>query len=188
MKTIEYANNEIIVNKSKFITIIKHVKNIEEINDFLILLNKNYKDSTHICYAYIIDNCKKYNDDSEPNGTAGLPILNVLEKNNLNYIICCVVRYFGGIKLGKSRLLRAYSNSVVECINKSTIKEVIDCYKILLKIDYSDIKKMDEFLKNYKIIYKEFNDKIIYEVLIPCDEYNNFKYKNEILSKIKTTK
>ena len=108
--------NTIIINKSKFIALIYYIDNINEINNLLDKVKKEYKDATHYCYAYILDNSEKANDDGEPTGTAGLPILNVLKKENLNHVLCIVVRYFGGIKLGAGGLIRAYSNATKEVI------------------------------------------------------------------------
>ena len=82
------------------------------------LTKKEYKDSTHICYAYIINSSEKCSDDGEPNGTAGLPILNILKKNNLTNVLAIVIRYFGGIKLGAGGLLRAYSDAANKAVSQ----------------------------------------------------------------------
>ena len=100
---------ELEIKKSKFISKLYRVNNIEDVNNILSSLRKEYSDATHHCYAYIINNSKKSSDDGEPGGTAGIPILQVLDKNNLNYVLCVVIRYFGGIKLGAGGLVRAYS-------------------------------------------------------------------------------
>ena len=116
--------NEIIIKNSKFITIIHKINNVYEINSFLEQLKEKYKDATHYCYAYIIDEHKKFSDDNEPSGTAGNPIMQVLDKNNLQNIICVVIRYFGGIKLGAGGLIRAYSKSASECIKCGQCEKV----------------------------------------------------------------
>lgn len=176
MKSIKSnINNEIIINKSKFITYLYKVNNIDEINNYLNELNNIYKDATHICYAYIVDNYKKASDDAEPSGTAGLPILNVLEKNELNYILAVVVRYFGGIKLGAGGLVRAYSSSIVECLNKTTIIDLIDGYLVKITLNYDQIKNIDNLLKNINIKYKEYDEVITYEF-----EISNNKLINQI--------
>ena len=102
------------IKKSKFITKIYPVNNIEEIHLLLDSLHKEYHDATHVCYAYILDGQMKCDDDGEPGGTAGYPILQVLERQGLNHILAVVIRYFGGIKLGAGGLLRAYTNSASE--------------------------------------------------------------------------
>ena len=122
--------NTTIIKKSKFITKLYKIDNIDEIKDILDELNKKYNDSTHICYAYIIDGKEKCSDNGEPSGTAGMPILNVLKKNNLDHILAVVIRYFGGIKLGAGGLTRAYSNSVIEAISKDNIIELVKGYYV----------------------------------------------------------
>ena len=108
MFTIKENNTyELEIKKSKFISKIYKVKNIDKVNTILSDLKKEYSDATHHCYAYIINEHKKSSDDGEPGGTAGIPILQVLDKNNLNYVLCVVIRYFGGIKLGAGGLVRA---------------------------------------------------------------------------------
>lgn len=104
------------VKKSKFIGYYYEVELLEDI--FLILenLKKEHKKAKHFPYAYKINNQIKKSDDKEPSGTAGMPILNIIEKNNLNNVLIVIVRYFGGIKLGAGGLLRAYSNAAKETI------------------------------------------------------------------------
>ena len=176
MKSIKNnITNTIIINKSKFICYLFKVDNINDINDTITYIKNEYKDATHHCYAYILDNIKKFNDDKEPSGTAGVPILNVLENNDLNHILCIVVRYFGGIKLGAGGLVRAYTKSVTETLLKSEIKELIKGYKVTIEFDYDDTKKIDNLLKNSNIIKKEFNDKITYIFEIDENEYELIK-------------
>ncbi len=120
MNIISYNSKlEKEVKKSKFISFLYKVESIDEVNDYLNQLKKTYNDATHICYAYIINSNMKYNDDNEPSGTAGVPILNVLKKHDLNYVLAVVVRYFGGIKLGSSNLLRTYLNITNENIKQN---------------------------------------------------------------------
>ena len=102
MFAIKNIENIIIINKSKFITNLFFVNNLDEVDYYLTSIKSKYSDATHHCYAYIINNSKRFSDDNEPSGTAGKPILDCLEKNNLNYVLCIVTRYFGGIKLGAS--------------------------------------------------------------------------------------
>lgn len=104
------------VKKSKFIGYYYEVTSIEEINTILDNLKKEHKKASHFPYAYKINGQIKKSDDKEPSGTAGMPILNIIDKNNLNYCLIVIVRYFGGIKLGAGGLVRAYSNTAKECI------------------------------------------------------------------------
>ena len=142
MKSIKSnTENEHIIKKSKFITKLYKVSNENDAIDILNETKKIYKDSTHICYGYIINNTKRFSDDFEPSGTAGLPILKVLENNELNNILCIVIRYFGGIKLGAGGLIRAYSNSVSEALNKTEIINLINGIKVEIIFTYESIKK-----------------------------------------------
>lgn len=169
------TNNEkeYIINKSKFITKIYKVTTEKQIVDILDNIKKEYKDSTHICYAYIIDNIKRFNDDGEPGGTAGMPILNVLENNELNYVFAVVIRYFGGIKLGAGGLVRAYSNSVSETL-KNNIKDLEQNIRIEILFDYSNSKKIDFLLKDISKD-KYFGNNVRYEFYIPFQTYNTMK-------------
>ena len=91
MNSVKNNEHTIIIKNSKFICLIYKVDNIEEINKILNDIRIKYYDATHCCYAYILDNIKKESDDGEPSGTAGIPMLQVLEKNNLNHVLCIVV-------------------------------------------------------------------------------------------------
>ncbi len=104
------------IKKSKFIAYYYEVTNVEEVAKILEELKKEHKKARHIPYAYKIDGYIKKSDDKEPSGTSGMPILNIIDKNNLNHVLIAVVRYFGGIKLGAGGLVRAYSNSAKEAI------------------------------------------------------------------------
>ena len=172
--------NEIIIKNSKFICIIHKIYNIDDIDLYLKTVKDLYKDATHYCYAYIINDIKKFNDDGEPNGTAGSPIIQVLEKNNLNYVICIVIRYFGGIKLGAGGLIRAYSKSVVECLKLSNIKELIKGYNVDIIFNYNYINTVNYLLKECNILNKEFNDNITYNLNIDNNLYNQLKNDSNI--------
>ena len=164
MKTIEHSIHEFEIQKSKFICCIKSVHNENEAKNFIESIKNKYPDATHYCYSYIIDNIKRFQDDGEPSGTAGMPILYVLESNNLQHIIAIVVRYFGGIKLGAGGLVRAYTNSVSECIYSSQIIELEKCQIIDIYFDYSNIKQIEYLLQNYTILKKEFGEKILFKI------------------------
>lgn len=178
MKSIkENIENEIIIKKSKFITKLYRVDNIDKIDKILLDLKNKYNDSTHICYAYIVNNIKRFNDDNEPNGTAGMPILKVLENNLLENILCVVIRYFGGIKLGAGGLIRAYCNSTSEAINKAEIANLYPGKLIDISFIYDNLKKVDNILKDIKIIEKEFNECIKYKLEINDNIFLEIKNK-----------
>lgn len=189
MYTIKYdSKNQYEVNKSKFITLLYKVNNISEVNNCLNKIKDEYKDATHYCYAYKIGTLQKYNDDGEPGGTAGLPIMEVLNKKDINYILCVVVRYFGGIKLGSGGLVRAYSKATREAITNNNIIELVDGYLIKIEANYNNQKQLDYNLDKY-IRYKEFTDKIIYHLEIEKNKINILNnYQYEIIDEIKMKK
>lgn len=184
MFTVKNNENTIIINKSRFITNIFSVDNLDEVNDYLEKVRNKYKDATHHCYAYILDNTKRFNDDNEPSGTAGMPILDCLEKNNLNHVLCVVTRYFGGIKLGAGGLVRAYSNSVSNALNNTKKQELIDGYQVLIRFSYNKTDDINKLLENYEIISKNFNNDVEYIVNID----NNIKEKLENICEIEIKK
>ena len=159
-------SNEIIIKNSKFITFLFKVETKSEIENKLELIKKTHPNATHYCYAYITDEFKKSSDDGEPGGTAGLPILNVLENVELTNILAIVVRYFGGIKLGAGGLVRAYSKSITEALSKINYISLKSGYLIELTFDYKDQKNIDYILRNSIIKEQVFQEKIYYKALI----------------------
>ena len=168
----ESIENTIIIKKSKFITKLIKINNIDEVNKYLEETKKEFKASTHICYAYIVNGQEKCVDDGEPSGTAGLPILNILKKNNLTNVLAIVIRYFGGIKLGAGGLVRAYSNSVNDTLKLTEIIELEEGYLVELEFSYDQVKLVDYILNDKTIINKEYNDNIVYSFYLNKDELN----------------
>ena len=177
----ETSEYEEIVKKSKFISFLYFVKSIDEVNNYLNELKAKYKDASHICYAYIVDNNVKYNDDKEPSKTAGFPILNVLKNNDLNYVLAVVVRYFGGIKLGSGNLLRTYLNVTNENLKKTGIKEYKLKKEYIIICNYDNVNYVNNVLKDEDIINKTFDNFITYEILI--DNENIIKIKDLLNNK-----
>lgn len=172
-------SNELVIKNSKFITLLYKIDKKEDVDFILNEVKNTYKKATHYCYGYILDDIQKSNDDNEPSNTAGLPILNVLQKNNLNHILAIVVRYFGGIKLGAGGLCRAYSKSVIEALKKTDIIRLEKAKYIKIVIDYHMQQKLDYLLEDCKIIKKEFNNNVIYHVYIrenDISKLGNYKY------------
>lgn len=183
MRTVINNIQEITIKKSKFITLICQINNINEINDKLENIKKEYKDATHYCYAYIIDNNIKASDDGEPSGTAGIPILNVLKKEKLNHVLCVVVRYFGGTKLGAGGLLRAYSKSTKSTLKIVNLNEYISI-EITFKIDR--LKEIDSLLRNVEI-KKIFGTSISYKFDIDKEKYTLIKNQLNLIGDTKET-
>lgn len=166
---------EIIIKNSKFITLLYKVYSLEDIKNTLVNVKTLYPNATHYCYAYILNNEKKSSDDGEPSGTAGTPILNILESNNLNYILAVIIRYFGGIKLGSSGLIRAYSRSVKEAIKENILTKLIEGINVNITFSWSNIKQIDYLLKDQLINKKEYLDNITYNISIPINILNTLK-------------
>lgn len=170
MNTIkETTEKTLIIKNSRFITIIYNIDDINDIDKYLNLIKNKYKDATHYCYAYILPNNIKCSDDGEPGGTAGKPILDVLTKHNLNFVLAIVVRYFGGIKLGAGGLIRAYSKCISSCLNNTKLTKLIPGKNIDIYFTYKDINDIGLLLTNCHINNKDYQDIINYNVNIPND-------------------
>ncbi len=169
---------ELIIKKSRFITILFKINSIDESIKLLEEVKVKYPKASHYCYCCILDNYKKVSDDKEPSKTAGMPILNVLEKLELTNILAVVVRYFGGIKLGSAGLIRAYSNSVKTALDEVNLHKLIPGYKLTIEFDYSSKLQIDYNFKNATIVSKSFKDKITYEVIISKEDYDKLNKKN----------
>ena len=165
------------IKYSKFISLIYKVYTKEEVKEYLNKAKESYPSATHYCYGYVIDNDIKSSDDNEPSKTAGIPILNQIINNKLNYTLIIVVRYFGGVKLGVGPLTRAYAKVAREVITHNNIITLTKGYDINITFTYNDIKNIDYLLKDSHIINKTFKDKITYNVIISkdiLDKLNNY--------------
>lgn len=181
MKTINaILSNEIIIKNSRFISVLFPINKSSNIQELINEVKINYPKATHYCYAYIVENAQKASDDGEPSGTAGIPMLNVLLKENFINVLVITVRYFGGIKLGAGGLVRAYAKSVKEVLTKATIISVEKGYRVRINIPYSEQKGLEYLLRDYEIIAKQYQELVTYEVLIPKDKItilSNYDYK-----------
>ena len=146
-KILERFQNEIVINKSRFISLMMPISNDSEVKEILKKLNKEFTKATHYCYAYRVDGKEKSSDDGEPSGTAGRPMLEFLSNNLLDNILIVVIRYFGGIKLGAGGLLRAYVDSCRSVYSICKLYKVEKHTVFQLNVDY----KYYDVLKNYLI-------------------------------------
>ena len=172
----ELVLDELTINKSKFISFLFPVSSLEEIKIKLEEFKENYKDATHICYAYILnENTFKYYDDGEPSSTAGAPIYQVLKSNNLIYTMCVVIRYFGGTKLGVGGLIKAYTNSCLECLNKACTINYEELETCSFITDYGTYEKIEYYLKsnNIQIENKLFSEQITITIKIKKESIND---------------
>lgn len=161
-------DDEQIIKNSRFITRLVKITKKDEVEDILNNVKKEYPKATHYCYAYIVNDYKKASDDGEPGGTAGMPILNVLEKEDMTSVIAIVVRYFGGIKLGAGGLVRAYSSSVRDTLKKADKILLIEGVQIKITIPYDKQNELNYILKDSEIVDKTFTDKVTY--IIHCSK------------------
>ena len=188
MKTIkENTISKYEINKSIFICCLCKINSIDEVKTYLEEAKNTFKDATHYTYAYIIDEARKSSDDGEPGGTAGVPIMEVLLKHELNYVLCIVIRYFGGIKLGAGGLVRAYRKSACIGIDNSTLLNLVDGYKIEITASYEEQKNIEKLIKNYAFS-KTYTDIVKYELNIKQDDINILNSKNINYKILKTLK
>lgn len=182
-------DDEQIIKNSRFITRLVKITKKDEVEDILNNVKKEYPKATHYCYAYIVNDYKKASDDGEPGGTAGMPILNVLEKEDMTSVIAIVVRYFGGIKLGAGGLVRAYSSSVRDALKKADKILLIEGVQIKITIPYDKQNELNYILKDSEIVDKTFEDKVTYiincskEVLEKLHQYNPIIIKETYIEK-----
>jgi len=182
MKTVIENINEIIINKSRFICLTYNVSDINEVDYKLQEVKIKYKDATHYCYAYIVGGMEKANDDGEPSGTAGVPILNVLQKEQLQNVLCIVVRYFGGIKLGTGGLVRAYSKACKEGLIITSLEKG---YLLEISFEYNKIKDIEYLIGDSKIISKNFDMLPTFKIKITLDKYEQIIDKLKYISSVK---
>ena len=150
------ASDEIIIEKSRFIGHSFHVEDVDQAEAIIKDTKKKYYDATHNCFAYILNedmSIVKANDDGEPSSTAGVPMLEIMKKSNITNTLIIATRYFGGIKLGASGLIRAYAKTAKIALEANRIVSKKVFTKIVLEIDYSQIGKIQKFLETNQIIY-----------------------------------
>ena len=139
---------------SKFYTFAYPVQTVEQIKEILAEKRKEYYDARHVCYAYMLGyerNVFRANDDGEPSGTAGRPILGQINSSNLTDILIIVVRYFGGTLLGTSGLIQAYKTSAAEAIAAATIEERIVEKTFVSKFGYQDLNAVMRIMKDFDL-------------------------------------
>ena len=183
---LSIKNNNIyeeIIKYSRFISLMFKVSSKDEVNYYLDKVKEDYTNATHYCYGYVIDNDIRSSDNGEPSGTAGMPILNQITSNNLNYVLIIVVRYFGGVKLGAGPLTRAYAKLAREVIEKENIITLVKGYDVNVSFNYSDIKNIDYILINSRILTKEFNDNVVYNVYVSEDTIDKLSTYNISINK-----
>ncbi|MBP2078899.1 YigZ family protein [Oceanobacillus polygoni] len=174
------GNDELIIQKSRFIGYVRRVETEEAAQAFIQEIKKKHADATHNCSAYIIgehDQIQKANDDGEPSGTAGVPMLEVLKKQHLKDTAVVVTRYFGGIKLGAGGLIRAYGSSTSHAIKATGVvrRELMQGFSIT--IDYTLLGKIENELRNSEYLLETINylENVEFIVFVKQDEIEAFQ-------------
>ena len=173
-KLTESREGIYIEKKSKFICHLYSVKNVDEITEILKSEKKKYYDARHHCFAYILgDDASdiKCSDDGEPSGTAGRPMLDVLQKEGVTDILCVVIRYFGGTLLGTGGLVRAYQSALKDAIEKSSFKNEREAVIVKYKYAYNFDAKISSYLrdKNIKVLANDYSDMVEITIVLEKD-------------------
>lgn len=183
--------NELQEKKSRFLTFCKYVGSSEEAESFYRKLKMEYKDAKHVVFAYRLLTTSRCSDDGEPSGTAGKPILDILEKENVYNIIVCVVRYFGGVKLGAGPLLRVYASSAKSALQNLQVYE--KCYQAEIEMTFQEFEKLLKRIQkeNIKTFDIRFAERVTLKAIYPVglklnlgkvfkqeEIYHSFKVKN----------
>lgn len=164
---------EITEKKSRFIAYLAYVTTEEDAQNFVAQIKKKHYDARHNVYAYILNSGgKKYSDDGEPSKTAGYPILEMLENEGVTDVVCVVTRYFGGTLLGTGGLIRAYTKSAKDCLEKAGVKKMILCDTVNLTFDYAYLNKIEHMLKTENLVTKDktFLENVTLTVISPKDK------------------
>lgn len=173
------CEKEKIIEKSRFITYCAHVESEEAARGFVAEIRSRHTLATHVCYAFIADktgNLQRFSDDGEPQGTAGVPMLEVLKNKQLYETAVAVVRYFGGIKLGAGGLVRAYSSSVAECLDTADIRLLQTCVEYDVCVEYTGIDSAQKYISTHTclLLSSDYGEKVTLRVLVKKAEEETF--------------
>jgi len=169
----KYGEDEVIINKSRFIGYAMPINSEEEALDFIEKIKSKHRDATHNVYAYVFgenSNIQRFSDDGEPSGTAGIPALEVIKKEDLRNTVVVVTRYFGGIKLGAGGLIRAYTKGAKIGLESGIIVEQVLHQKLKIRIDYN----LYGIVENYLITNGFLIDDIVYDDAVNIYTYIKF--------------
>lgn len=177
----EFAKNSFIEKRSEFIGHISPVSTNDEAANFINTVKSEHRKAKHNVYAYILrhDNISRYSDDGEPQGTAGMPVLEVLKKRCLTDVCVVVTRYFGGILLGGGGLVRAYSHAASIACDAAGIMNMCLCRRIRITADYAMYGKISYILPEYETmtVNSDFGTNITLEILVLSEKLDGLKAK-----------
>ena len=171
--------SEKIIERSRFITYSAHVESEEQARAFLAQIRAEHSLATHVCYAFIADkpgNLQRFSDDGEPQGTAGVPMLEVLKAKQLYETAVAVVRYFGGVKLGAGGLVRAYSSCTAENLDGADIRTLEVCVEAEIEVEYTGIDSVQKFISTHTCspLSSEYGAKVQIKVAVKKTEIDAF--------------
>ncbi|MFZ3576895.1 YigZ family protein [Virgibacillus sp. DJP39] len=169
-----------IIQKSRFLGHVKRVETEEEAQTFIADIKKQFNDANHNCSAYMIgehDHIQKANDDGEPSGTAGVPILEVLKKQQLKDTVIVVTRYFGGVKLGAGGLIRAYSGSASDVIKTTGVVERQLMQGFLVTVEYGLLGKLENLFRTSTYILQKIDylEEVVFHMYVKTEEVKDFQ-------------
>ena len=172
--------SEKIIEKSRFITYSAHVESEEEGRAFIARIRSKHSLATHVCYAFISDktgNLQRFSDDGEPQGTAGMPILEVLKNKKLFETAVAVVRYFGGIKLGAGGLVRAYSSSASENLSGADVRALEMCKEFSITVDYTGVDGVGKYFAANECnqLSVDYGEKVTFLVVVKKTAQEKFQ-------------
>ncbi len=169
-----------VIEKSKFICNLKNIVDEEDARAFIEKIRKNHPFASHGCYAFIADDkglMQKFSDAGEPQGTAGLPMLDVLKKRKFYKTVAVVTRYFGGKKLGTGGLVRAYGGAVDNALNNANTVHMCEAVFLSVKADYDNYGRLQRLLsiQEAPVLNVDFTDGVIVEFVLPLENLERFK-------------
>ncbi len=172
--------SEKVIEKSRFLTYSAHTESEEEAKAFLAKIRSQHSLANHVCFAFIADktgNLQRFSDDGEPQGTAGVPILEVLKAKKLYETTVAVVRYFGGIKLGAGGLVRAYSSSAAENLEGADIRVVETCQEVFATVEYTGVDGAQKYLSSRpcSLLSTDYGEKVRFIIAVKKKDREAFE-------------
>ena len=186
------TTTEKTIEKSRFLTYVAHTESEDEAKAFLAKVRGEHPLATHVCFGYIADkigNEQRFSDDGEPQGTAGLPILNVIKAQKLFETTVAVVRYFGGIKLGAGGLTRAYAGSAAEGCDAAQKRTYTTGVELTLEVDYAEVNAVLRLLEDEIVLNRDFGASASFTVIVRESDAESFsaRAKDYLSGRVKIT-
>lgn len=183
--TFSFGEDEVVINKSRFIGYSMPINNEQEALSFIERIKDKHRDATHNVYAYVVgenNNIQRFSDDGEPSGTAGIPALEVIKKEDLRNTVVVITRYFGGVKLGGGGLIRAYTKAAKIGIDAGIIIDMTHHTMLVMDIDYTLYGRIENYLmvNEYTVDELKFNQDV--SIYISIETLNLESFKNTMIN------